>query len=482
MAIIKTSLICQSKLFFILLRYFRINDPYRLLGLLVILVLIYFPLFIDMPEMMYPELKSLVIGEKVLEGRTLYSEIIDLSGPLAGWFNGFVEFVFGSSILARRVFAFFVLFLQASFVGIMFADKKAFSENTYIPSLLYAILSFFSFDTLSLTPELLAMGFVLLALNNLLKEIEFREQRNESIFNLGLYIALASLFSFSFFVYLPGALLILIIFTRHPPRKYFLLICGFLIPHLLLMSVFYLQDASREMWQYYYLPNLAMNAARSIPPSAMWLLGAVPLLFLLISLFMLNREARLTKYQTQLVQSMFFWMIFSFLHVFFSRDIRPQSFITVIPSLSFFMTHSILVIHKKKFAEIGIWILLVTTICISYLARYDVLPVDYSKMMVKDEKLNRPATRVLVLDNGINIYKNYSLASPFFNWELSEPIFSTPEYYESVITVYQGITSDPPDVIRDTEDKLKPFLDRTPQLKKMYVRAAPFYVKQSPSN
>jgi hypothetical protein len=482
LAIIKTCLICHPKLFFILLRYFRINDPYRLLGLLVILVIIYLPLFIDMPEMIYPELKSLVIGEKVYEGRTLYSEVIDMSGPLAGWFNGLMDLVFGKSIFVRHLFAFIVMFFQASFVGIMFADKKAFSENTYIPSLLYAILFSFSFDTLTLTPELLGMGFLLLALNNLLKEIEFREQRNESIFNLGVYIALASLFSFSFFIYLPGALLILIIFTRHPARKYFLLICGFLIPHLLMLSIFYLQDASGEMWNYYYLPNLAMTATRYMPSSSLWWLGAVPLTFLIISLFMLNREARLTKYQTQLVQSMFFWMVFSFLHLFFSKDIRPQSFITVIPSLSFFITHSLLVIHKKKFAEMGIWILLITTVSISYLARYQVLPVDYSNLIVKDEKISRPAKRVLVLDDGINIYKNYSLASPFFNWELAAPIFASPEYYESVIRIFNGISSDPPDVIRDADDKLKPFLDRIPQLKQMYDRQAPYYVKKQASN
>ena len=252
----------HAKLLFILLRYFRINDPYRLLGLLVILILIYLPLFIDMPEMTYPELKNLVIGEKVHEGRGLYSELIDSTGPLGAWFNGLLDLIFGRSLLARRIFAFIVLFFQTAFVGIMFADKKAFSENTYIPSLIYAFLFFFSFDTLSLTPELLGFGFVLLALNNLLKEIEFREQRNESIFNLGLYISLASLFSFSFFIYLPGALFILIIFTRHPARKYFLLICGFIIPHLLLMSIFYLQDSFSEMWRYYYIPNLSMQTSR----------------------------------------------------------------------------------------------------------------------------------------------------------------------------------------------------------------------------
>lgn len=432
--------------------------------------------------MTYPELKSLVIGEKVQEGRTLYAEIVDSSGPLAAWFNGFIDLLFGRSMMARHILAFIVLFFQAAFVGIMFADKKAFSENTYIPSLIYAILIFFSFDTLSLTPELLGTGFILLALNNLFKEIEFREQRNESIFNLGLYISLASLFSFSLFLYLPGALIILIIFTRHPPRKYFLLICGFIIPHLLLMSIFYLQDSFSEMWMYYYVPNLSLNVTRYISAGSLWWLGALPLFFLLVSLFMLNREARLTKYQTQLVQSMFFWMVFSFLHLFFSKDIRPQSFITVIPSLSFFITHALLVIHKKKVAEISVWILLLTTVCISYLARYGAIGVDYGKLIVKEDKATEGVQKALALDNDISIYKNHSLASPFFNWDLSMEIFSTPDYYESVIKVYQGIINDPPDVIRDRDDKLKPFLERIPDLKRMYVRNDIFYVKKKANN
>jgi hypothetical protein len=197
---------------------------------------------------------------------------------------------------------------------------------------------------------------------------------------------------------------------------------------------------------------------------------------------MLNREARLTKYQTQLVQSMFFWTIFSFLHLFFAKDIRPQSFITVLPGLSFFMTHSLLVIHKKKFAEMGVWILLITTVCISYLARYDALGVDYSNLLVKDEKLKLAGQRVLVLDNDLSVYKNYDFASPFFNWELSDDIFSSPDYYDNVIKVYKGLTNDPPDVIRDRDDKLKPFLDRIPDLKKKYVRQNGFYVKKSTNN
>ena len=87
-----------------------------------------------------------------------------------------------------------------------------------------------------------------------------------------------------------------------------------------------------------------------------------------------------------------------------------------------------------------------------------------------------------MLDNDINIYKHHTLASPFFNWDLSMEIFSSPDYYESVIKVHKGIIHDPPDIIRDREDKLKPFLERIPDLKEDVRKEDIFYVKKKVSN
>lgn len=468
---------------FYLLHYFRINDPYRLLGLLAILLLIYLPLFIDSPDLTYPELKSFIVGEKVHEGNALYINLVDAVAPLAGWFNGLMDVLFGRAILPRHILAFFLIFLQASYLGIVFANKKAFAESSYIPSLIFAILFSFSFDTLSLTPELLGSGFLLPALNNLFKEIEFREQRNESIFNLGLYISLASLFSFSYSVYLLGALITLIIFTRSTPRKYFLLVFGFLLPHILLLSSYYLMDGLTQLWHYYYLPNLSIHSVRYISNTSLWVLSALPLFFLVISFVMMNRDARLSKYQTQLVQSMFFWMVFSFLQVLYSKDIRPQNLITLIPSLSFFITHFLLLIRRKRFAEIYIWVLLLGTVSVSYLARYNFLTkVDYTELFVPVQQILNPGKRVLVLDDDWSIYKHNQLASPFLNWNLTKEIFSHPEYYENIIRVYEGLKADPPDFIRDKNDLLKPFLERIPELKKLYTKNGIYYTKTSVSN
>ncbi|HMG93012.1 MAG TPA: hypothetical protein VK589_23315 [Chryseolinea sp.] len=466
-----------------MLHYFRINDPYRLFGLLAVLLIIVLPLLIDPPGLTYPELKNFISGEKVREGNSLYVEIIDSTAPLAAWFNAFWDLCFGRSVLARHILAFVIIFLQASYLGIVFSSKKAFAENTYIPSLIFAILFTFSFDTISLTPELVGSGFLLLALNSLFKQLEFREQGNESIFNLGLYIGIASLFALSFAIFIIGCSLILIFFTRSSPRQYFLMIFGFLLPHTLLLSGYYVMDGINEIWIYFYLPNLAFHSDRFISNQALWTLAALPLLFLFISLITMNRDARLSKYQTQLVQSMFFWMIFSVIQILVSKDFRPQSFITLIPSLSFFITHFLLLIRRRKFAEMYVWLLIIGIVTISYTARYNIWDrIAYDSLLVGENKTSFEGKRVLALDGDYSFYTHNELASPFLSWTLSKEIFGAPGYYENVIVVYKGLNSDPPDVIRDKDDQLKPFLEQIPKLKGMYSRNGIYYVRNSVSN
>ncbi len=463
-----------------MLRYFRINDPYRLLGLLLIVLLLSLPQFIDLPGLTYIELKRFLIGEKLLDGSRLYTGIIDSSAPLSAWTDAIVSFIFGRSILARHILAVMILFLLAGFFGMILVEKKAFAENTYIPSLVFIILCFFSFDTLSLTPELIGFSFVLLGLNKLIKEIEFREQRDQTILKLGLFLSLSTLFVFSFVVYLLGAIVILILFTRTPARKFFLMIVGFLLPHLIIVSLYYLTGGSSSIWKYYYLSNLNFSSVNFISFNSIVWLAAVPLFFLIISLVMLNREARLTKYQSQLVQAMFVWMLFSFLQVSFAKDLRPQSFITLIPGFCFFIAHYFLLIRRRRLAEINAWVLLVGIVSVSFMARYNALGnIDYTLLRVPTGKSDVVDKRLLVLDNNIEIYKDNASATPFLNWNLSKEIFASADYYENVVAVYRGIKEDQPDMIRDKDDLLKPFLARIPELRKMYVRKGVYYVKTS---
>jgi hypothetical protein len=85
--------------------------------------------------------------------------------------------------------------------------------------------------------------------------------------------------------------------------------------------------------------------------------------------------------------------------------------------------------------------------------------------------------RVLVLDNDLAIYDQNSMATYFFNWPLSKDIFENPDYFENIIIIDQSFQQDPPDVIIDKKNLMKPILERIPRLLPLYKRNGDFYYK-----
>lgn len=466
-----------------MLRYFRINDPYRLLALFGLFLVLVLPLFIDAPPITLPELKSLLLGKKVAEGFGLYYEIADTAPPLGAWFYGFLDWAFGQSHFARHAIAFLILFLQAAFAGILFIDKKSFIENTYIPSLIFVILTFISFDNFSLTAEIGAATFLLLALNALLTEIEFKVQRDETIFSIGLFISLATLFAFSYIIYLPGVLIILLLFTRTELRKYLLMLTGFMLPHLILASVYFIKGNLEALWFTFYQPNLSFTADSLISFKSLLILCAFPLVYLLIAVVILNREARLTKYQSQLLTAMFLWFMVGLVYVYFSDDFRPQSLLPLFPPISFFFTHFLLLIRRRKFAEINVWVLLLGTLATLYLSRYEKIPVNYNSLFVPQSNTVPQNKRILILSNSSTGYLHNTVSPPFLDWTLTREIFDQPRYYEHILRVNRMFEVDPPEIIIDPENRMQPFFEQIPWLQQAYRKSsAGTWLKVEPSN
>lgn len=409
----------------------------------------------------------------------MYRDVVDNSAPLAAWFHELFDSLFGRSLLARHILSFLIIFLQSAYVGILFINKKVFSENTFIPSFLFSLLFFFSYDTLALSNELLGSGFLLLALTFIFQEIEFRNERDESVLYVGLCISLASLFSFAFIVYLPCAMVIFLLFTRSSLRKFLLLSFGFLLPHFLAISIAFVSDSAEELWQYFYLSNFSFNRTEYVTFKTLLTLGAIPLAFLAVTLVMLNREARFSKYQSQILTTVILWLAFSVLFVLYAKDLRPQSLIVFIPGLSFLFTHFFLLIRRKKFIHLNIWIMFVGIVSIAYLARFNKLAwVDYEKLLVATGPGELTGKRILVLDDSLDPYRNNFLATPFLDWTLSRDIFQHPEYYENVTQVYRSFKNDPPDIVIDQHHLLDNFLHRMPEVRSHYVREGNRYVRK----
>ncbi len=233
-----------------LLRFFRINDPYRLLGLFILLILLGLPFFIDPAPATLQELKSFVLGEAIRDGKSMYIQVFDSTAPWTAGTFGSINWLFGRSLFIQHVLALILIFFQAAFFAVLLIQNKAYNDNTYVPALVFGLLCFFSFDLLSFSPELLASTVLLLALNNLFKEIEFRIQRDEIILNLGVFLGVATLFIFSYIVFLFGTIFILFLFTRLSARKLLLLLFGFILPHALLVTLYFLRGETPSLWHH----------------------------------------------------------------------------------------------------------------------------------------------------------------------------------------------------------------------------------------
>ncbi len=454
-----------------MLRFFRINDPYRLLAILIFLIAFSLPLMINPPELTKPELKSMVIGEALDNGQMMYAEVFDATAPMAAGSFGFVDWMMGRSILGRQIIALILIFFQAAFFAILLINNKAYTDNTYVPGLIYGLLCFVSFDFLSITPELLGSTVLLLALNNLFREIEFRVQRDGTIINVGFYIGLASVFVFTYGIFLLAAFVILLLFARISFRKSLLLIFGFFLPHVVIGVYYFYRDALPAFWSNFYLENLLHTDINLISGKSLFILGALPITYFVFSLFMMTREARFTKYQSQLFQVMFLWLVFCLIELFLTRQLSPHSLIIMIPSLAYFFSHYLLLIRRRWIAEGMLWILIAGVISVNLMAvRGRMSSIDYSRMFVTRPQKPIPVTdkSVMVLGDDISVYRNNTLGGYFLDWGVSERTLNGVQYYDHVLKIDEMFHTFPPDVIVDQRGMFSALASRIPSLNSMY--------------
>lgn len=463
-----------------LLRFFRINDPYRLIGLLIIVILLGLPFFISPMGMMLSELKNSLLGEAMVEGKTMYVQVFDDTPLLAGKLMGLMSLIFGRSMLAGHIVALLIIFFQAGYFAILLINNKAYAETTYVPSLIFALLCFFSFDLLSFSPELLASTVLLFALNQLFHEIEFKIQNDVIILKLGVYLGLTTFLVFSYWVFLLLSIIILIGLTRAGFRKIALMIFGFLLPHALVITLYYYNGETGLLWKNYYISNMTLFGEMIVSTKGLFVLGAVPLTYFVFSIFMMNREARFTKYQSQLMQVMFLWLLFSLLQVMIARQVTPTSLITFIPPLAYFISHYLLLINRKWIAEMMLWLFIGGIMSMNLLTRAGrVESVVFKRMFPTPSTYANQIEnqKVMLLGPGLEIYQRNELGGFFLNWKLSEPIFEDLDTYSNVEIVASCFQMDPPQVIIDKGDRMKQVMDRIPSLATQYKKEGIIYRK-----
>jgi hypothetical protein len=427
----------------------------------LLLLAIRLPIIIAEGTITHADLHFMVIGEKMNDGAQLYVQVWDNIAPFAAFVYWIIDILFGRSHLAYQLLAMLLVMIQAGLFNKILLDNKAINENSYIPALIYVLCMSLFFDFFTLTPMLMSITFLLLALNYLFQHIEIRAKRDEQILSIGLYIGIAALFYLPVILLAPATLLILVLFTGTVFRRYLLLSFGVILPLLLLIGYYLLINGVRDFYYNFFNPWMEIEGEALIKFSSLiWIIG-IPAIYTIMGLVKISQGMRFTNYQIRLTQVMFIWFIFSIGLMFFGAEVTPAKFIILVPPAAFYISHYFITFRKGLKSEISFSIFFLSIVFVSlgtffnffFTTRF----IAYEKLLVDKTPYDElvQGKNVVVLGDNIDVFKDAKLATPYLNWSLSKPLFENPEYYDNLVKIYTSFKEDPPQIIIDPEGKIE---------------------------
>ncbi|MFC2126236.1 hypothetical protein ACFLU5_15685 [Bacteroidota bacterium] len=469
-----------------MLNFFRINDPYRLIFVLIILFIVRLPFLISGNQITYTEIEWLVIGEKMGDGFSMYGNIYHYLGPLSAGIYWLMDLVFGKSAFVYQIFGILIVFLQASIFNFFLLNHKAYNENNYIPALIYSVLMFTFFDFINLSPVLLGLTFVILAFDLTFRHIEGRNKRDWIVLNIGIYLGIATLFYLPMFLFMISTFFAFILFTNTIFRRYLLLLYGFFVPILMVMLYFYMKGNYQDFASCYFYPIFLKREYILMDWKSILTIGLIPTVFVLISVLKVFTTTVFINYQVRLQNFMMVLIGMGLLVWIIDFYKPPHLWIVLVPSGAFFITHFFLLIRNKWSAEVLFIILSGLLLYQNYASYFGILNMNNiirteNHLIDKSNKSNMVTGRkILNLDYNRDVFLNNKMATPYLNLELSEIQLKQLNYYDNLSKVYSNFYKDFPDEIIDTNGWMPAIFSEIPLLEKeYYIKGDDYYVRKS---
>ncbi len=468
-----------------MLTYFRVNDPYRIIGIFALVILTRLPFLLSGEHLTVPELSWMLVGEKMAEGHRLYVGVWDNIGPLSALVYQIIEFFFNRNQWIYVVIASLLITFQSLIFNNFLLNKKAYNESTYVPALIYILLSCFSFDFYILSPVLLSLTWVLLAMRNVFYRVE-SQSRDSRVLSTGLYLGIAALFYLPNVLYLASTFVSYLLFASISPRRYLLLFYGFALPFLLAFTYFFFFDALDPFINQYLTSFQLIDSHHFITLGVAGLISIVPLLFLVVSIYRLSQYRRFTNQQSKLQQIMLLKLMAAILTIVLVKERAPYHLLLLVPPIAFFATYFLLMIHRILIAELVTLAFAVLLVLNGYAFLFGFFSMD--KAVNTANLLVRPTAydkvvegkKTLLLGDDINVYRRAQLATPYLDWQLSSQQLEEIKYFENLSQIYVNFTKDMPDVIIDEADLMPQLSERIPVIKQGYKKVPhqPIYIRQ----
>ncbi len=467
-----------------MLSFFRLNDPYRIVVLIVLLALFRLSAFMGSLPLTLPELSWMVAGERLSTGAIMYRDLLDNLAPFAAFTYAGLDWLFGRSQLAYQLIAFFLVIVQATIFNVILLRNKAYNENTYVPALMYALLMNMFFDFLTLSPALIGLTFVMLSLNKLLYQVESRSN-DENILLTGLFLSVATLFYLPSFLFVFSTLLVYLFFTGTRARQYMLFFYGFLIPIVLVSIYYYWHGALYEFYLSFVYASFALKSYNYLNFGTLGLVLIVPGIFILLSFYKIFDALRYNNQQVRIQQTMLFFLVMGLFSWIFIHRRAPYHLMVLVIPMAFYLTHYFLLIRRRYLAEIMLTLFIGYMVFAVYGSAknwYNITDyLQYDDLLVQEHPLKEQVNdkRLWVIGDEISLYENATLATPYYNYAISKLQLEELGYYDNLTAIYRALQKDYPEIIVDENEIFPAFQKYIPILKTRYKEIEPgVYVYQ----
>lgn len=458
-----------------MLSYFKLNDPFRLIPLAILVFLIKLPVFIN-PIQFSEATHWYVIGEAMQSGY-MYKDIWDGLGPFSATVYMAFTWLFERSTLALLLWGTVLTLFQAIIINNFSIRAKLYENNTYLPALVYVLLTSSHPAFFSLSPSLMGLTFILLGLGKLLSHVEFRAKKDMHIIMIGLYFGISVLFHFPYIIIIPISLVLLALFSNTVLRRYFLLIFASFTP---LVAAFFYYWLKSDHPTYFINNFILINNFDAYYLNIGWLNGFVILgmamFFTIIGIISFGKQRRLNNYQIRIMQLFFLVGVFMVTILFFEKPITQYSLVVFIPVATYFTVHFISLFKKRILSAVLSLTLFLSPVIIlvgvnkTWLPTVNTTPDTVSINSIAPVVENK---RIMVLGSAKNLYNNAALAGPFYDWGLSQPFFKELDYYDNLIFLQEQLTESNPEVIIDLENNWTKISKRLPVIGKKYYLSKP---------
>ncbi len=460
----KTNL-CQSP--FTLLSFFKVNDPFRLIGVglfALIMTLVY--LFWNPFPLTNPQLIWMVLGERLSEGNFLYLDVIDDTGPLSAAFFALVDFVFGRNMLAYELIGRVLILVQVIYWNSILIKYRVFDENTYLPAIIMLALFHISFDLLSLSPTLMGSTFLILALGQLFSQTVLQKETSESTLLIGLYAGLATGFNPNYALFLPYMIFTSIAISGFSFRQLMLSLVGYFLP-ILLISVYYFWndglEAAFDIW-----PLIFQSDKYQFQSYISWLiLGALPILLSLVGYFLSAVFKGSTINQQKQRQLIIIWIFFSALEFFLIKRQASYQLVIFIPGLTYLITQFFLNMGRSMIAKLSFYFLIIGLPGFAFWYWQGTVEKHADYFVEESEPIGYPGS-VMVLGEDISPYIESKMGGPFLNFKLSKLYLERERDLPERAKLFQLLQTQKADVILDQEGVFDKLLQEYPELAKQY--------------